>query len=365
MRALMTLLKVLFLILGLAMCVALPLFIISRDLLSLPEVWIVTIVVLALALAVAGLLTQKRSPLATVVNKENRLSFSQLQMLCWWVMLVSATLVVASARYEDTKQTILAQAACRSSAGDQEQPTEEECAALAKTTTVNWLDISIPEGLLAAAGLAIGAAAVTSVINGVKQNPSEKQTKELYLQTLRLCREESDLQVELRETAKRYSEKQTDGDRHTLVQGKINLARASRRVKAYDYANRHGYLMVADKPAISHLFLGNEVGNWEDLDWARVQALLLSAVLIGLYGLAIWRMLSFPDVWIGSDTVSFPAFSGALAALLTISLAGYEANKVPNHSVVEPAGSSTSAPTGIRDIDAHGDATKRLRAGKE
>jgi hypothetical protein len=87
-----------------------------------------------------------------------------------------------------------------------------------------------------------------------------------------------------------------------------------------------------DQPALRGIVSGREIGNWEELDWSKVQALLLSLMLIALYAVAMYRMLSQPEGWIEAETAAFPEFSGALAALLGISLAGYEANQIPDHT---------------------------------
>ncbi len=293
------------------------------------RVWLVVMGCYVLVLVLAGLFSQHRHPLGMLITKENRLSFSRLQMLCWWVLLVSALVVVAGARLQHGWLSSDERNGLANCPINQDGKSSEACAELKRRSDLasgGWLNIVIPDGLLLAAGLSTGAAAVKSSINGVKRNPSAKQASELDEQT------------------------RAAGQRYAVEYLKANLdpARVVRQSKsprqlkmAFEnlrtYEDRHGILKVAEEPALNQFVRGNEVGNWEDLDWSKVQALLLTAVLIVLYGIALWRMLSAADTRLMSETVSFPDFSGALAALLTVSLGGYAGYQAVNHSTVDTA----------------------------
>lgn len=291
MKMMKVLLQLLALVVGLGFAIALPLFWTRHDFNHLPVIWLVTMFVFLCLIAIMGMFTAQKSPLGILINKENRLSFSRLQMVCWWVMLISAMLVMAGARYTGA--------------------------------TATWLNINIPDGLLAAAGLSLGTVAVTSVINDSKRNPSTNQN-------IKLDEKQEALKAQWVQESVREN-----GDPSWKIK------HLSAQVKAFE--ERNGFLKVAQAPALTDLFLGNEVGNWEEVDWTKVQALLLTAILIGLYSIALWNMLADPKEWLSSESGSFPAFSGALATLLVISYAGYKGDQLVNHSLVASAASSLRA----------------------
>ncbi|MFN8493785.1 MAG: hypothetical protein U0350_39650 [Caldilineaceae bacterium] len=282
-------------VLSLALVVVLPLVLIYYITDHLLGIWLGTMLFFFCLLALAGRwFTAQKSLLGILINKENRLSFARLQMVCWWVLLISAVLVVAGARYK--AQTDIAQ-------------------------TGHWLSIIISEGLLAAAGISMGTAAVTSVINDVKRNPNPNQNQNLDEEQHKLTNQ---WLQEWQATAL--------GKQHGQAPWKIQ--HLSVQVAAYE--RRNGFLKVSKAPALTDFILSNEVGNWEEMDWAKVQAILLTTILISLYSLALWRMLA-AGTCVSGDECHFPDFSGALATLLAVSCAGYKGSQLANHSFVSSA----------------------------
>lgn len=224
--------------------------------------WMLAMLVMLCVIGLAGrFVSEDHRWLAFFVNKEKRLSFSRLQVLCWWVMLLSALVVVLNARYA------------------------------ALSTSSNWHNLTIPTDILAAAGLSTATAVATAFINSAKRNPDSLQASNL---------------------ATRYPPASTPQP-----------------------SDRNGYLKIAQGPSLKQLFTGSEVGNCETLDWAKTQALLLTAILLAFYGMAIWSMLSDTAKLLADSAIVFPDFSSTLATLLTISLAGFAGNKIADHSTTD------------------------------
>ena len=78
----------------------------------------------------------------------------------------------------------------------------------------------------------------------------------------------------------------------------------------------------------SDLFKGEETGNADTLDIARVQMFFFTVILVFAYGVAITASLASSDLVISQ----FPAFDQSMVALLGISHAANLTNKAVSHS---------------------------------
>ena len=73
----------------------------------------------------------------------------------------------------------------------------------------------------------------------------------------------------------------------------------------------------------SDIFRGELVSNYRVVDPAKVQMFFFTILLVFIYGTLVWGLLAAEPDWQLAATVSLPAFSDSLVALLGISHAGY------------------------------------------
>lgn len=94
--------------------------------------------------------------------------------------------------------------------------------------------------------------------------------------------------------------------------------------------NANGLIAVngnRDDASWSDLFKGEEVGNYEYMDMAKIQMFFFTLVLVAIYAIALATLL-----YNNKDTQNFPSFDSSMTALLAISHSGYLASKMVPHT---------------------------------
>jgi hypothetical protein len=89
---------------------------------------------------------------------------------------------------------------------------------------------------------------------------------------------------------------------------------------------KEGLLKVNETPqqaTLSDLFQGDEIGNYQLIDLAKVQMFFFTAAILVAYGVALAGLLQNPGSLFNPLGVDLPQFSSSLNALLGISHAGY------------------------------------------
>ena len=84
----------------------------------------------------------------------------------------------------------------------------------------------------------------------------------------------------------------------------------------------------AVQASLGDLFKGEEIGNFGQLDLAKVQLLYFTLIVIGAY------MIAVANQFLNTQTAiaSLPALDGGVVAMLGVSHAGYLSNKAVGHS---------------------------------
>jgi len=83
----------------------------------------------------------------------------------------------------------------------------------------------------------------------------------------------------------------------------------------------------------SDIFYGDDEGNRDSIDLAKVQMFFFTMVLMFAYVVAISTQMLNEELLRASLAFDFPVFSSSMATILAISHAGYLAVKVPNQKV--------------------------------
>ena len=266
-----------------------------------------------------------------LIDEQNRLSLARLQMTLWFVLLITTTASVAIARYTANGKTVdweKVRTHCEKRyAGDTEK--QSHCG-----DPINWLIIIIPEELLLAAGLSVATSVAKAFVNSAKRTPRAQSEYFLNQEHDRLVREYEGQKRALAHVAepvvKGHPDKVNVYKLRTLGQP-INDTGRQLQV----FRNRSGQLRANQKPTdaqIRNLVSGNEVWNFDNLDLTKLQALVITGLLLSLYGLAIWRFLAMPGDLYNPVAATLPSFSGSLLTLLTISLAGYVGVQAADHA---------------------------------
>lgn len=98
---------------------------------------------------------------------------------------------------------------------------------------------------------------------------------------------------------------------------------------------------AASEAKLADLFSGEESGNFNLLDLAKVQLIYFTLIVIGTYMIAVANLFLNTQTAIGS----LPALDGGVVALLGVSHAGYLSNKaVPRSSSASAEAAAASAP---------------------
>lgn len=309
--------------------------------------WLCIMLFYLLLMALMGTFSNAKMPLGLLVNAQNRLSFSRLQMVLWLVLVVATVSTLATARYyyplTEEQQKELADCQLRN-ATDADKKIQCDLL-IALQLGYGWLKIGIPPELLLAAGLSVGTATVAAYVNSAKRNPGVTVEANLQQQQDKMIALQRDLESNLTMPSSRATsntqtaqllQEQQDAQRLHMLHNQLRVLNT-----------RAGALMQRDRPGdaqLGDMVSGNQVGNWEVLDWSKMQALVLTLLLVGFYAMAVWRMFFHADLWQAPAEVVLPAFEGGLLTLLTISLAGYVGNQSADHTQGQPPAPPVTEP---------------------
>jgi len=236
--------------------------------LGLVGVWGVLMVLMVVFIAVAGDGLTGRF-WGALIDERNKMSLARFQMVVWTVLLLSAFLAAGV-------RNIAVAAAAGTVSAD---------------AILRSLNIAIPQELWAALGISVTSLVGSPLILATKKN-KEADPKE-FAQT----------------------------------------AAALRSQEGIADPDHDGQVLTKDSPQDARfvdLFKGEETGNAAFLDLAKVQMFYLTLILAFVYAVALGTMFRMIDA--GTSIGSFPALNPSLIALLTLSHAGYLANKAIPHS---------------------------------
>lgn len=278
-----------------------------------------------------------------LIDNRFKISLSRLQIMLWTVLALSTFTVIALDR---TIPLLRASYFTPSQRGEAE-------------SLPNPLDVRFPEELLLAMGISVTSLAGASWI---KSKKTEKQSSKIMLlvsdqekllteklnraksallqannELARLAARKQEL-IAVPETDSRYAMAQLELERLTSEQEPaakraMESAEATLNTvqKEWDefqkgLESRKGDVHVNDsleQADWSDLLRGELVSNYRVVDPAKVQMFFLTVILVFIYGVMIWGLLSAEPTWQSAAVVDLPAFSDSMVALLGISHAGY------------------------------------------
>jgi hypothetical protein len=246
---------------------------------SPPQVaWLFTMALMLLLLVIIGLGISGR-PAGAWIDERNKMTLSRLQLIGWTIVVLSGFLVIALHNLQAKE--------------------------------ANPLDVAIPQVLWLAMGISTASLVGSPLILASKEqqpaNPSETE------RTINMLDRRPAAMPAGNRTTGRFQD-----DSGVLVDTTNGNVRAIGRVE------------VRGSPADASwadLFRGDETGNAAYVDMGKVQMLLLTAVVLLAYGLALYTTLVADG---GIHEV--PHLDEGMIALLFVSHAGYLSAKAVNHS---------------------------------
>lgn len=294
--------------------------------------WLIFIGVMAVLLMALGLRVKGRV-LGVLIDSRNRISLARLQTTLWTGLILAAFLAIALPRALPE--------------GVSENRTIEQP-----------LNIVIPTELLAALGLSAASLAGASFI---KSNKASKETglvnelqhkvttaqaevstrqRELSQLTNEVSAKWSALKAEKQELAKAELQQQRLRDeveqaRAELVKAEQNLQANQQHLQVLVELPRSGAIKINARPAeasLLDLFMGDEIGNFDQVDLSKVQMFAITLVILVTYSAALYNLLLDPGAVFNPVGVSLPALSASISTLLAISHGGYLVVKAVDHS---------------------------------
>lgn len=232
------------------------------------HVWLVILASLVLFAVIAGHGVTGRW-LGLLIDERNKMSLSRLQMILWTVILLSGFLTAALSNIAIGAKDPL-------------------------SLTISPLSITIPKELWLLMGISTTSLVGSPLILSGKKvkKPEENEQKD----NIRLV------------AAK-------EGVNPEKVESK--LANKGHLVANADFEYAH----------ISDLFKGEEIGNFAQLDLAKVQMFYFTMVLVLSYAVVLGGTLTGTK-----EVTALPPLSSSMVMLLGISHAGYLTNKAVPHS---------------------------------
>ena len=89
---------------------------------------------------------------------------------------------------------------------------------------------------------------------------------------------------------------------------------------------------IPRQASLLDMFLGDEIGNFNQVDLSKVQMFLITIVIVAAYGAALYDLLLDSAIVFNPLGVSLPALSASISTMLVISHGGYLAVKAVDHS---------------------------------
>lgn len=286
-----------------------------------------------------------------LIDSRNKISLSRLQITLWTVMVLSAFLTMA-----------LPRVVAMTGKG-------------ATLTQQQALDISFPEQLILAMGISAVSFAGSNLIKSSKRTRQFKiearaTPEESAADRLRLAQAElDDADADITDKAQRETDQKVIADaaqadaaanptdttkglkalqENTLYRKLLNDKEGA--VKNREAKNRalqaakEEMATISESQGLLHknadpseanwvdLFRGEEIGNYKQVDMSKVQMLFFTLVVIVAYSAALSGMLRDAELLRTAPSLSFPAFSDSLNALLGISHGTYLSVKSVDHS---------------------------------
>ena len=202
------------------------------------------------------------------------------------------------------------------------------------------LNIRFPEELLLAMGISAASFTGADLIKSNKKKKTiqieAKPTLETLIQKLEKATEEyKEADANVRLLAKDQAKTKEDRERvfRDRAAKKNALQRAREELKAFK--EEKGKLHLNTKPSQAEwvdLLRGEEMGNHESVDMAKVQMLFVTVIVIAAYAAAITSILLNTEAVRTDHSLSFPAFASSLNTLLAISHGTYLTVKKVDHS---------------------------------
>ena len=243
--------------------------------------WLIVMGLMLAFLYIAGWgITGAHQPFPYLINEQLRMSTSRFQMSLWMILILSAYLVAvfANIRVGHILETSLG--------------------------------IAIPNELWIALGISTVALVGSPLINSTKKN---KPTNEIE-----------------------YAKILTDEDKE--VYNAAGTTNAEKTVLQAKHAA--GQLYRNEDPKKSRLYeiiSGEEIGNCNVLDLARVQVLFFTMILVVTYGVTIGNLFTEVEITIQNVPISaFPDLGVSGSALLALSTGGYLVGKTVSQTPEAP-----------------------------
>ncbi|MBA3687862.1 MAG: hypothetical protein H0W81_03360 [Chloroflexi bacterium] len=237
--------------------------------------WLATMALMVGLLVVVGLGIAGH-PAGAWIDERNKMTLSRLQLIAWTVVVLSGFLVAALHDLQGGAD--------------------------------NALSVAIPEVLWLAMGIS-----TVSLVGSPLILATKKQHAPNLNEATRTLTALQGSPVGLAAT----------GDAHVMVQSNTNAVRTIGQVEVRGHPSDASW---------ADIFRGDETGNAAYVDLGKVQMLLLTVVVLLVYGLALYTLLS----GVGPFT-ALPVVDQGVLALLGISHAGYLSTKATTHSA-PPAG---------------------------
>lgn len=239
--------------------------------------WVIILVLLAFFTMLAGHGITGRFWLGWLINEQNRMSLSRLQMFLWTVVILSAFLTAALSNIR-----------------------------LGDFNTA--LNIAIPEEVWIAMGISTVSLVGTPLILGKKRE--QNTNREAAGKTLVLL------------GSIKSGELKKANDPANIASGE------TKEINNTIDAHADGQLFVNEKQAdaqLVDLFMGEEVGNAATLDLTRLQNLFFTFILVGSYAASLGNLIAMTST--STPISEFPEIGASSIALLAISHAGFLVGK--------------------------------------
>ncbi len=295
--------------------VVLSMSVFAVEAIGLLMLWGIGILIMVVMLGLAGHKINKRWT-GALIDSRNKFSLSRLQITLWTILVLSAYLAMAMPRV---------------------------LAMIGKNPTLNQeqaLNIKFPEQLILAMGISAASFAGADLIKNNKKKETirieGKPTLENLIQKLEKAMEEyKEADTNVRLLAQEQAKTKEDRERvfRDRAAKKNALQRAREDLKAFK--EEKGRLHLNTKPSQAEwvdLLRGEEMGNHESVDMAKVQMLFLTVIVIAAYAAAISSMLLNTQAIRSDPSLSFPDFASSLNTLLVISHGTYLSVKRVGHS---------------------------------
>jgi hypothetical protein len=218
-----------------------------------------------------------------LVNQENRMSLTRLQIVLWTTLTVAAVVVAGVTNLIGSASTGLSERAATA------------------------FDIVIPDQLWLLLGINVGSAAGTAILLGSKRR--EDPTPEALVRN------------------------GFTSETRAMVGG-VEVPIAAARTVATGTQVADGILtknVAPEQARFTDLFSGDELPNSPYLDIGKVQMFLFTAVAVLTYGLLVAAAFSAK----APEPFAFPTFNESLITLIAVSHVGYLANLAPNRTPTE------------------------------